>query len=520
MSTSSDSTSPDSQWFGHPRGLSTLFFTEMWERFSYYGMRAILTLFMTAPVAAGGFGWAPSKAGPIYGLYTAMVYMSAMPGGWLADRLIGQRRAVFIGGVIIALGHVSLMFHGESPFYLGLFLVVAGTGLLKPNISAIVGQLYEDGDARRDAGFSMFYMGINLGAGSAPLICGWLAQSPAFKATIEGWGFRPEDSWHWGFGAAAVGMTLGLIQYVLSAKRLGETGMVPAGRGDDATFARNQRICWGAIAVLVVAVSVAFFTGSGAEDAASAEASSATEEPALVRWLGYAILVFPFLYFVYLFRQRGWSDTERRRLYTIPVFFFAAAVFWSAFEQAGSTLTLFADQFTDNRIFGWAFPSSWWQSVNSAFLILLSPVFAVFWLRLGKREPSSPSKFSAGLFITGLGFLVLSWGSLLNGSQTNGASPLWLLTVYLLHTMGELCLSPVGLSTMTKLAPARITGQMMGVWFMASALGNFIGGQIAGLFEKFPLPGLFAAVFLTTLIAAGIVAALVRPVKRWMSGVH
>ncbi len=515
------SSASEKQWFGHPGGLSTLFFTEMWERFSYYGMRAILTLFMTTPVIAGGLGWGAAKAGPIYGLYTAMVYMTAVPGGWVADRLIGQRRAVFIGGVVIALGHVSLMFHALSMFYLGLFLIVIGTGLLKPNISTMVGQLYDDKDARRDAGFSIFYMGINLGAGLSPIVCGWLAQSPTFRGLLEGWGFRPEDSWHWGFGAAAVGMTLGLIQYVLTGKKLGDAGLAPAGRGNDDDYAKNLKIFWACIAVVLVALGAAIFVNSGPADVPTGLAAEA-EEPAVVRWMGYLIVLFPILYFVYLFMQKGWNEVERKRLYAIPVFFFGAALFWSAFEQAGSTLTLFADQFTDNRVFGWSFPSSWWQSANAAFIVLLAPLFAALWLRLGKRkkEPSSPTKFAYGLFFLGIGFLVLSWGSLLNGTNANASSPMWLLMVYFFHTVGELCLSPVGLSTMTKLAPARITGQMMGVWFMASALGNFIGGQVAGLFGTFPMPKLFGAIFLTSLLGAILIAVLVKPVKRLMSGVH
>ncbi|HKY31419.1 MAG TPA: peptide MFS transporter, partial [Candidatus Polarisedimenticolia bacterium] len=218
------------EWFGHPRGLSTLFFCEMWERFSYYGMRAILLLFMTAPVAAGGLGWDAAKAGPIYGLYTAMVYLTALPGGWIADRFIGQKRAVLYGGILIALGHLSLTAHDLRLFFFGLFLIVAGTGLLKPNVSTLVGTLYDDKDQRRDAGFSIFYMGINLGAFIAPLVCGFLAQDARFKTWLESAGLRPESSWHWGFGAATVGMTLGVVQYALGSRRLPEDRAAAAHR--------------------------------------------------------------------------------------------------------------------------------------------------------------------------------------------------------------------------------------------------------------------------------------------------
>ena len=515
------------QWFGHPRGLSTLFFTEMWERFSYYGMRALLLLFMTKPALEGGLGWSTGKAGPIYGLYTAMVYMTAVPGGWIADRIIGQRRAVFIGGFVIMLGHISLMFHGILPFYLGLFLIVVGTGLLKPNISTMVGQLYGEEDVRRDAGFSIFYMGINLGAFLAPLTCGFLAQSDTFKGWLEGWGINPANSWHFGFGAAAVGMALGLVQYALTGPRLGQAGLAAAGRGDDTEFAKNKRFLWIIVAVLAVLIVGGLTLNWDSLTSANGVAGVAShgetaDEPLLVKVLNAGVLALPFIYFIYLFMQKGWSDKERRRLYTIPIFFFAAALFWSGFEQAGTTLTLFADGNTNNQIFGFTFPSTWWQSANAIFIVILAPVFAALWIKLAKKkkEPSSPTKFSIGLFFLGLGFLVIAFGAMLSGPANNRVSIGWLLTVYLLHTIGELCLSPVGLSTMTKLAPARITGQMMGVWFMAAAVGNSIGGRIAGVFDDFAMPNLFGAVFVTSLVAALVMAMLIKPVRRLMSGVH
>ncbi len=515
------------QWFGHPRGLSTLFFTEMWERFSYYGMRALLMLFMTKPALEGGLGWSTGKAGPIYGLYTAMVYMTAVPGGWIADRIIGQRRAVFIGGFVIMLGHISLMFHGILTFYLGLFLIVVGTGLLKPNISTMVGQLYKEEDVRRDAGFSIFYMGINLGAFLAPLTCGFLAQSAMFKGWLDGWGINPTNSWHFGFGAAAVGMALGLVQYALTGPRLGQAGLVPAGRGDDATFTKNKLFLWIIVGVSVVVIGGGVMfnwdTLAGSNGAVGVESvSGVTHEPLLVKVLNWAVLALPFAYFIYLFLQKGWSDKERRRLYTIPIFFFAAALFWSGFEQAGTTLTLFADRNTANQIFGFSFPSTWWQSANAIFIVILAPVFAGLWIKLAKKkkEPSSPTKFSIGLFFLGIGFLVMAFAAMLSGPDNNRVTIGWLLSVYLLHTIGELCLSPVGLSTMTKLAPARITGQMMGVWFMAAAVGNSIGGRVAGVFDQFAMPQLFGAVFVTSLVAAILMALLIKPVRKLMSGVH
>ena len=503
----------DRGWFGHPRGLSTLFFTEMWERFSYYGMRAILLLFMTAPVATGGLGWDAATAGPIYGLYTALVYLTALPGGWIADRLIGQRRAVLWGGIIIALGHLSLTVHNLGFFYFGLFLIVTGTGLLKPNISTMVGALYGKDDARRDAGFSIFYMGINLGAFLSPLVCGYLAQDEGFRARLAGWGIDPASAWHWGFGAATVGMTLGIIQYVLGGKRLGEAGLHPERSSEPAALARQKRnltLGLGVIAALMAIVVVLQVTGAVAVSAAG-----------VANAMGIVLAVVPFVYFGYLFWSGDWTPDEKKRLVAILFFFLLAAMFWSAFEQAGSSLNLFADRFTDNRIFGYEFPSSWFQSVNSAFIILLAPLFAWLWIALARRrkEPSTPAKFAYGLFFVGLGFLAVAYAAMLSGPEGGRVSPMWLLTVYFFHTVGELCLSPVGLSAMTKLAPARVTGQMMGVWFLATAVGNYAGGQVAALFETLALPKLFGAVFAVAMAFTLLAVALARPIRRLMGGV-
>jgi POT family proton-dependent oligopeptide transporter len=494
-------------FFGHPRGLSTLFFTEMWERFSFYGMRAILLLFMTAAVAEGGLGWDAATAGPIYGLYTAMVYLTSLPGGWIADRLLGQRRSVLVGGIIIALGHVSLAFHSQSFFFLGLVLIVTGTGLLKPNISTMVGGLYSSQDTRRDAGFSLFYMGINIGAFFAPLVCGFLAQSTQFRGFLQSHGLNPANSWHWGFGAAAVGMTLGLIQYVLGGRHLGTTGIAPATTGNPAARAKDLRN------LLIGAVVVAAVVGL----AALARLSMGD----VTRYVGYALLVIPIVYFGYLFSLK-WTPEERKHLWAIVLFFVFAALFWSAFEQAGSTLNLFAERFTRTTFLGIPYPPSWLQSVNSAFIWMLAPVFAVIWLALGRRrkEPSSPTKFTYGLFFVGVGFLVMVGAALTSGPAGGRVSPMWLISVYLLHTVGELCLSPVGLSTMTKLAPQRVVSQMMGIWFLAAAEGNFIGGQVAAVFEKFPLPQIFGAVFGVCMLFTLIAVVLIRPLKRLMGEVH
>ncbi len=486
----------DRGFFGHPRGLSTLFFTEMWERFSYYGMRALLILFMTAPLAEGGLGFDTAVAGAVYGLYTSMVYLMTLPGGWVADRLIGQRNAVFYGGVLIATGHFSMAFPTLATFYLGLLLIVIGTGLLKGNVSVIVGQLYRPEDGRRDAGFSIFYMGINLGAFVAPLICGYLGQ---------------QVNWHYGFAAAGVGMVIGLVQYVLGAKYLGDAGLRPAGAGTREAFEQlKNRTIMGSVLLVVAMVAFGIAVYTGAVAVSPVQIADAA---------GYMLLVATVAFFAWLYLGGDWTPAERKRLYVIGVFFVAAALFWSLFEQAGSTLNLFADRDTRTTFLGFNYPSSWFQSVNSLFVWTLAPVFAWIWLRLGDRQPSTPIKFSLGLILVGAGFAVLIAGARLAQGGTQ-VSPMWLIVVYLLHTAGELCLSPVGLSAMTKLAPARIAGLMMGVWFLATSVGNFIAGRLAGYYEAMPLPSLFTTIALFG-IGAGVILLVLSPlIKRGMGGVN
>ncbi len=502
----------DTAFFGHPRGLSTLFFTEMWERFSYYGMRALLILFMTAPVTAGGLGFDARNAGVIYATYTAFVYLVSLPGGWIADKFLGLRRSVFIGGVIIMFGHISLALPGIATFYLGLVLVVLGTGLLKPNISALVGQLYSPDDARRDAGFSIYYMGINLGAFVAPLVCGTLAQAEWFKAFLMNLGIDPKGSWHWGFGAAAVGMFLGLVQFVLTGKFLGNAGAAPVQNAEEAQKAKRQLIL-GVGMTLAILTLIAIL---GVTNTIQINADNISFV------IGVAYVIVTVGYFGVLFAQE-WTPVERNRLMVIVVLFICAAIFWSAFEQAGSSLNLFADRYTNTTLFGIAFPSSYFQSLNSLFVILLAPIFAWLWMWLSKHnlEPSSPTKFAIGLLGAGLGFVILVPPAFTIVSAPEGfrVSPMWLVMVYLIHTMAELCLSPVGLSTVTKLAPERVVGQMMGVWFLGASVGNFAGGQVASLFETFPLPWLFLSVFATAGLASLVLFLLVRPIRNLMGGI-
>jgi POT family proton-dependent oligopeptide transporter len=504
--------SVDRSFFGHPRGLSTLFFTEMWERFSYYGMRGFLILYMTASVTMGGMGLDTVTAAAIYGTYTSLVYLMSVPGGWIADRVLGQRKAVLYGGILIACGHYTLAIPVGAAFYLGLVLIVLGTGLLKPNISVIVGQLYSQRDIRRDAGFSIFYMGINLGAFLGPLITGFLAQDVRFRGMIQGWGFDPNDAWHWGFGAAGVGMTLGIIQYIVTGQRLGSAGLSPGGATTPqlAEKFKRQALVWGG-AALAVLVLVGVLAAAGA----------ITIDPLTVRDLtGYSLLIITVVFFAMLFLDKSWTREERGRLWMIFVFFLAAAVFWSVFEQAGSTLNLFADRSTRNEFLGFGFPSSWFQSLNALFIIILAPVFAWLWVSMGSKQPSSPVKFAIGLIGVGIGFIILVPAA--QSAATGGTlvSPMWLTTAYMIHTLAELCLSPVGLSSMTKLAPARVVGSMMGIWFLGASVGNFMAGRMAGFYEQLPLESLFLAVSLLP-IAAGIVMLVLAPrFKRLMGEVN
>jgi POT family proton-dependent oligopeptide transporter len=440
------------RWFGHPVGLSTLFFTEMWERFSYYGMRAFLILYMTAPAAAGGLGFDVKHAGSVYGTYTASAWTAAIFGGIIADRLLGQYRSVLYGGMIIALGHFTLAFKALPLFYAGLTFIVIGTGLLKPNVSTIVGGLYDQTDARRDAGFSIFYMGINLGAALGPLIAGWLAQ---------------KVDWHVGFACAGVGMVLGLTQYVLGKGRLAPS------------FERLAR--------RPLPAAVAATGGSGAPTG--------------------AIL--------------GFSPAEWKRIAAMFSFFVFATVFWAAYEQAGSTLNLFGDRYTRLSVLGFSFPSSWFVAVQALFVILLAPVFAWLWVRLGAREPSSPAKFAWGLFFIGMSFLLLvPVGGLAQSEPGVRVSPFWLVACYFVQELGELSLSPVGLSVFTKLAPVKIVGMMLGVWFLANGLGNKLAGWTAGFFTSMPLSQLFGSIAAVCLGAAAIQLVLIKPVRRLMGGIH
>jgi POT family proton-dependent oligopeptide transporter len=482
----------DKKWLGHPRGLSTLFFTEMWERFSYYGMRGILLLFLVASVQNGGFGMTDRTGAAIYGLYVGFVYLMALPGGWIADRILGQRRAVFIGGCFIAAGHFSMAIGTVATFYLGLCLIVIGTGLLKPNVSAMVADLYPEGGNRRDAGFSIFYSGINVGAMIGPLVCGFLGE---------------KVNWHLGFGAAGIGMVLGLIQYQLGGKYLGQAGLrrkAEVTAAGDRTAIRRLAVGVGVLfGVLVLAVLLQLAGVIHLDVYAVAQGT------------GFFMLGLALLYFGAVIFLSKLSKAEKKRIAVIFVFFMAAVLFWAGFEQAGSSMNLFAERMTQRVIFGWEMPASFLQAVNSIFIIALAPVFGILWVRLGRKQPSTPAKMGTGLAFLAIGFLVLAWGASFTGGGLR-VSMLWLIVTYLLHTVGELCLSPVGLSSVTKLSPRPLVGQMMGTWFMGTALGNLIAGLAAGGFQGMGVEELFLSVAKVTGIAGLILLVLAKPIRRFM----
>jgi POT family proton-dependent oligopeptide transporter len=566
----------EAQWFGQPRGLATLFFTEMWERFSYYGMRALLILFMTAAVAQGnaGLGFDEATAGAVYGLYTSMVYLLTLPGGWVADKLWGQRRAVFVGGCIIALGHFTLaaplVGAPDIPtFFLGLFFIVIGTGLLKPNVSTMVGDLFPKSDtateierqesgAQRDAAFSIFYMGINIGAVLGPFICSSLGEG-----LNTPW-FNLAGNWHWGFSAAGFGMILGLIQYRLGGKYLGDAGKFQSTDAPEVVSRRSRNFFLSAGVALAVVILIVWLLVSGA---------LGLSLETFATWVGYGILLVSILFFAYLIfgvamagalgltfvglsailpflfggltavaagqwailvtlalfiianvgllivRHGGEGvSVEKQRLMVIFWLFLLAAICWSGFEQAGSSLNLFARDLTDRSLFGTELPAGWLQNINPFFIIVLAPVFGLLWTWLAhrKRNPSIPMKFALGLLGLSAGFFVIMWGAA-NSSPESPVSMGWLVATYFLFTVGELALSPVGLSSMTKLAPPGRLGQMMGVWFIAAALGNLFAGLVAGRLETLPASTLYFNVALFV-GAAGIVALILSPLVKRLTG--
>jgi POT family proton-dependent oligopeptide transporter len=489
-----------SSFFGHPRGLATLFFTEMWERFTYYGMRAVLVLFLVGAVSSGGFGIDDRTAAAIYGLYTAGVYLAALPGGWIADRLIGARRAVLIGGIGIALGN-ALLAASTTPrgFYLGLVVIVLGVGLLKPNVSAMVAGLYPEGGARLDAGFTVFYMGINLGATLGPVVTGEAQTLIGPRA---------------GFGVASVFMAAGVLQYYLTQRHLGTVGqfVAPADAQAGAIARKPWRGLWSALGVAALAVAASSFGWLPVNPVGLAHAST------------LVIAATAVLYFAYLFLAGNLTAEEKRRALVIVVLFLGSVLFWSGYEQAGSSLNLFAERYTDRALGSFVIPASFFQSLNPAFVIAFAPLVAWVWIALARRHlnPSAPAKFAIGVILMGSGFVVMAIAASI---VVHGAKvlPYWLIATYLLHTLGELCLSPVGLSYVTKLSPKRLVGQMMGMWFLSLSLGNLAAGLIAGEFDANNVAAMPAQYMHIVYFAVGLGAvllALARPVRKLMGDVQ
>ena len=493
-------------FFGHPRGLSTLFFTEMWERFSYYGVRPLLILYMAAALADGGFGFTRLQASAIVGIYASSVYLASLPGGWIADRLLGLRRAILTGAALISCGHISIglsaFLGGRVPFFVGLVLIVLGTGLLKPNISAIVGDLYPEGGARRDAGFSLFYMGINTGSFLGQVVTGFLGE---------------KVGWHWGFGAAGVGMLIGLTVFATRAgKTLGNIGLETTKHPDPAVQAKQVARAKMGIAIglsILALVIVLAATGAIALD------------PRIIgKNMAYVLVGLGVAYFGYIFAAGGLTSDERKRVVVILVLFVFSAIFWSAFEQAPTSLNLFARDFTDRNIGGFEIPATWFQPVNALFIIIFAPVFAVLWSGLAKRgmDLSSPTKFAIGLFAAALAFMLMLFASniLVASCGAVKVSPWWLVGSYFLQTIGELSISPVGLSSMTKLSPRRYVGQMMGVWFLATALGNLIAGLVGGSVNPEDLaqtPKLFTMTTASLAIAGVALTLMIVPIRKMMA---
>lgn len=434
---------------GHPKGLFVLFSTEMWERFSYYGMRAILVLYLTAQTQQGGLGWDQASALQLYGFYTFLVYLTPILGGWLADNILGQRRAVMIGGLLMAIGQFAL----ATPkswvpgfeivfFYLGLLGIILGNGMFKPNISTLVGELYQQGDHRRDGAFTIFYMGINLGAAFAPFVVGYLGE---------------KISWHLGFAAAGCGMLLSLaIQFFLAQRYLGDIGRVPS--------------------------------------AVKEKAQADVERIPLTK-------------------------VEQDRIKVILILSMFSVVFWAGYEQAGGLLNLYARDMTDRMLGSYEVPASWFQSVTAIFIVAFAPIAATIWVKMGNREPSSSIKFAMGLIFLGIGYLCMMLAVILKGDDPMAkSSMLWLIAIYFFHVLGELCLSPVGLSMVTKLAPLRLVSLMMGFWFAFTAVANLVAGLVGSLVAQAGPLAVFTGLGAAAIVSGILLYLISDKLIAWMHG--
>ena len=493
----------DNGFMGHPAPLRSLFFTEMWERFSYYSIRPLLVLFMVATVSSGGFGFDEVTASAIYGIFAGSLYLAAVPGGWLADNWLGQERALWWGSIVIALGHLCIALSavfGMALFFVGLICIVLGSGLFKTCISVMVGALYPKGDSRRDGGFTLFYMGINIGALLAALIVGV---------------FKEKGMWHVGFGVGGLGMLVSLLIYRFVAQK--NLTRFARAKGIDAEWEHsNDRYKnigrWvGGFVALLVAIVLLVSTGM------------VSFNPELVaEYMTYIIAAVVILYFAIMFISPRLDKTDKLRLLICFILIIGSTLFWSSFEQQPTSFNLFADRYTDLNVLGFEIPSIWFQSLNPLFILILAPIVSIIWVKLGNRglEPSSMAKFALGMLLAAAGFALMIFASKSILAPGAGlASPLWLVGSLLLLTLGELALSPVGLSSMTKLAPKGMQGQMMGLFFASIAMGNlvaaFFGGHVSA--DKIEgLPTLFTTMTIFLVVSAVILLVLAKPINNML----
>lgn len=500
--------SPDKNraFFGHPVGLSTLFASEMWERFSYYGMRALLVLFLTATFASGGFEMAELDAFTIYGIFTGLVYVTPIIGGVLADKFLGQRKSIYVGGLTMAIGQFLLsasawlhesgadMDFRQTIFFAGLGILIAGNGFFKPNISTMVGELYDNNDPRKDGGFTIFYMGINLGAFLSPLVAGKLGEQVA---------------WQYGFLAAGIGMLLGTIWFLARSHTLGSIGMPPKVKAIRNRLAIKD---WISI-VLIVAGIVALIFGIILGWSAIPSGISTT--------IIYVVGIGGLLYLVFNIAKGTSGKTEWSRVGVILILAVFNIFFWSGFEQAGTTFNVFARDNTMRMIGSWEIPATWFQSINALYIVAFAPLFSILWVKLDKvgLNPNTPLKFALGMALLALGFVVMAiaYTHSTSGGEVRLVSPMWLAMVYLLHTFGELCLSPIGLSMVTKLSPAKLVSTMMGIWMGSFAAGNFVASQMKAISLNLEdVLGREIQVFWLIAIQSGIIALILLVLSPWL----
>ena len=492
----------DRAFFGHPLGLSNLFMTELFERFSYYGMRAFLFVYLIAPTSLGGKGLSEVTAGSVLAVFLSSVYLLALPGGWIADRFVGQRKGVIIGGIGITLGNAILAIPGTGNlFFLGLVAIALGTGFLKPNISTLVGQLYKEGDGRRDAGYTIYYMGINIGATIAPFACGYLAQHPGFRATLSGAGLDPNLCWNFAFATSSFGMLLGLIQFVSFNGWLGEAGKHPT-IPEDPARARRDRGVLVAIALALVGVGALVVLTTPTEDT-------------IANVQGVGLLIGSIVMFVGLYVSARDAKEKRGILAMIPLFV-GAISFFAIFEQAPTTLTSFAQKMTLPTLAGITFPASYYQSVNAILIVALAPVFAWIWVALARKgkEPYSVTKFAIGMALLSLAFVVMIPA---DASPQSKVSGMFLIGLYFFNTLAELCISPVGLSSMSKLAPKRLAGLVMGMWFFGTAIGIWLAGRATAVSAGKGFTWLFTFLFIASLVVSVVLFVISPRIKRMMA---